>query len=97
MNIHYEHHACVEFHYRTNTEAIGWLPAEVYSLERRSWAFLDSDDEEAGCDDGLDDVFFPGSDDELGFLDVEEEDDRYVRIDAYKTIPDMHCISVVTI
>ena len=42
---------------------------------------LDRDEEEAGCYDGLDDVFFPGSDDELGFLD-EEEDDGYVRIDV---------------
>ena len=39
---------------------------------------LDRDEEEADCNDGL---FFPGSDDELGFLD-EEEDDGYVGINV---------------
>ena len=35
-------------------------------------ALLDVD----GEDGGIEDVFFPGSDDELGFLDEEEEEDE---------------------
>ena len=33
-------------------------------------AFLDTD----GDDGGMDDMFFPGSDDELGFLEEDEEE-----------------------
>ena len=40
---------------------------------------LDSDND-GPHDDGLDDIFFPGSDDELGFLEEEAEDERCVYI-----------------
>ena len=37
----------------------------------------DSDDN-GPYDDGLDEVFFPGSDDELGFVEEESDDERCV-------------------
>ena len=37
---------------------------------------IDSDNEE-DVQDGFDEIFFPGSDDELGFAEVE--DDRFVK------------------
>ena len=37
---------------------------------------IDSDNEE-DVEDGFDEIFFPGSDDELGFAEVE--DDRFVK------------------
>ena len=38
---------------------------------------IDSDNEEV-VEDGFDEIFFPGSDDELGFAE-EVEDDRFVK------------------
>ena len=41
----------------------------------------DEDFEDDDFDDGLDEVFFPGSDDELGFLEEEiEADEEYVSL-----------------
>ena len=47
---------------------------------------LDSDTEE-DFDDGMDEVFFPGSDDELGFVEEEiENGGRLVKIICARTI-----------
>ena len=39
---------------------------------------IDSESEE-DVEDGFDEIFFPGSDDELGFAEEEVEDDRFVK------------------
>lgn len=53
--------------------------------------FNDEDFEGDDFDDGLDEVFFPGSDDELGFLEEEiEADEEYVSL--YVSIEYLHVL-----
>ena len=58
---------------------------------------LDSETED--IDDELDEVFFPGSDDELGFVEEEVEHDRSVKLSYYMNKIPYHftvCITVMT-
>ena len=72
----------MEFHYIIlNTIARMASISALYTGEE-VLSLLDIDEEEVDCDDGLDDVLFPGSDNELGFLEEIETDDEFVRIDA---------------
>ena len=50
-------------------------PSRALFTGEQVLGLLDSDNEE-DFDDGMDDVFFPGSDDELGFLEEEVEDEE---------------------
>ena len=53
-------------------------PSRALFTREQVLGLLDSDnsDNEEDFDDGMDDVFFPGSDDELGFLEEEVEDEK---------------------
>lgn len=60
-----------------NTVLLRWLKLlpELFSLEKR-WSISEDSDDEQGFDNGMDNVFFPGSD-ELGFIEEEIGDERF--------------------
>ena len=59
---------------------MGVAPSKALFTGEEVLDLLDSDIEE-DLDDGMDEVFFPGSDDELGFEEVEiENGERLVKI-----------------
>ena len=60
-------------------------PSRALFTGEQVLGLLDSDnsDNEEDFDDGMDDDFFPGSDDELGFLEEEVEDEKRFAIHTY--------------
>ena len=54
-------------------------PSRALFTGEQVLGLLDSNnsDNEEDFDDGMDDVFFPGSDDELSFLEEVEDEERF--------------------